>query len=192
MNLFGLQILLGMKRGETVELKYLVKKAKKGDKEALLKLILQERDNYYRLAFVYMRNQQDAEDMIQDMILSLYDNVKNLRKEESFYSWSKTILVNLCKGRLETRKRVIPVEGVKEESIEFTGGEDRMDLDYYLGTLKESHREIIRLRYYLDMDYKSISELLEIPLGTVKSRVNTAMDKLRSAMGEENLDDQAR
>ena len=101
-------------------------------------------------------------------------------------------LVNLCKGRLETRKRVIPVEGVKEESIEFIGGEDRMDLDYYLGTLKESHREIIRLRYYLDMDYKSISELLEIPLGTVKSRVNTAMDKLRSAMGEENLDDQAR
>lgn len=175
-----------------VELKYLVKKAKKGDKEALLKLILQEKDNYYRLAYVYMKNQQDAEDMVQEMILSLYDNIRNLRKEESFFSWSKTILVNLCKRSLDSRKRAIPVEAVKEESLEFTGGEDRMDLDHYLGKLKENHQEIIRLRYYLDMDYNSISELLEIPPGTVKSRINTAMDKLRSAMGEENLDEQAR
>ncbi|MGM0396188.1 MAG: hypothetical protein ACQEP4_03945 [Bacillota bacterium] len=43
-----------------MELKYLVKKAKKGEKEALLKLILQEKDNYYRLAYVYMKNQQDG------------------------------------------------------------------------------------------------------------------------------------
>lgn len=192
MNLLGLQILLGMKRGETVELKYLVKKAKKGDKEALLKLILQERDNYYRLAYVYMKNQQDAEDMVQEMILSLYDSINSLRKEESFYSWSKTILVNQCKGSLAGKTRVIPVEAIREEAVAFNGEEDRMDLDHYLETLKANHREIIRLRYYLDMDYKSISEVLEIPLGTVKSRINTAMEKLRSAMGEENLDEQAR
>ncbi|MCR3956348.1 MAG: RNA polymerase sigma factor [Gudongella sp.] len=175
-----------------MELKYLVKKAKKGDKEALLKLILQERDNYYRLAYVYMKNQQDAEDMVQEMILSLYDSINSLRKEESFYSWSKTILVNQCKGSLAGKTRVIPVEAIREEAVAFNGEEDRMDLDHYLETLKANHREIIRLRYYLDMDYKSISEVLEIPLGTVKSRINTAMEKLRSAMGEENLDEQAR
>ena len=51
------------------ELKYLVKRAKKGDKQALLELILQEKDNYYRLAYVYMKNQQDAEDMVQELSL---------------------------------------------------------------------------------------------------------------------------
>ena len=175
-----------MKRGETVVLKYLVKKAKKGDKEALLQLILQQKDNYYRLAYLYMKNHQDSEDMVQDMVISLYDNIKSLRNEDSFHSWSKTILVNLCKKSLQDRKRTIPVEDIQETEIEEKDEEDRMDLDYYLGTLKENHQEIIKLRYYLDMDYKSISEILGLPLGTVKSRLNTAMDKLRGAMGEES------
>ena len=191
MNLFRLQILLWMKRGETVELKYLVKKAKRGDKEALLGLILQEMDSYYRLAYVYMKNQQDAEDMVQEMILSLYDNIKSLRKEESFYSWSKTILVNLCKNTLGGKSRVTPVEKVREEALPFDGGEDRMDLDTYLEFLGEDHQEIIRLRFYLDMDYKAIAQLLEIPLGTVKSRLNAAIRKLRVLIGEENWDEQA-
>lgn len=174
-----------------MELKYLVKKAKKGDKEALLQLILQEKDNYYRLAYVYMKNQVDSEDMVQDMIITLYDNIKNLRKEDKFYSWSKTILVNLCKKNLGNRNRVIPMESIEDEVVEFSGREDRMDLDHYLGRLGENHQEVIRLRYYLDMDYKAISELLEIPLGTVKSRLNAATEKLRSAIGEENQDEQA-
>lgn len=174
-----------------MELKYLVKKAQNGDKEALLKLILQEKDNYYRLAFVYMKNQQDAEDMVQDMIISLYDNIKSLHKEDSFYSWSKTILVNQCKRNLGNRSRMIPMESIKEEAVEFPEDEERMDLDYYLSHLGENHQEAIRLRYYLDMDYKAISEILQIPLGTVKSRLNSAMDKLRSVMGEENQDEQA-
>lgn len=179
-----------MKRGEMVELKYLVKKSKRGNKEALLELILQERDNYYRLAYVYMKNQQDAEDMVQDMILSLYDNIHSLQKEESFYSWSKTILVNLCKRSLETRKRLTPVEAVKEESVSFNGEEDRMDLDHYLKFLGEDHREIIKLRFYLDLDYKTIAQLLQVPLGTVKSRINTAIKRLRVLIGEENPDEQ--
>ncbi|MDY0235605.1 MAG: RNA polymerase sigma factor [Gudongella sp.] len=172
-----------------VELKYLVKKAKKGDKGALLQLILQEKDNYYKLAYVYMRNQQDAEDMVQDMIISLYDNIKSLHKEDMFYSWSKTILVNLCKKNLGNRNRLIPVESLEDEAIDFLGEEERMDLDYYLSSLGENYQEIIRLRYYLDMEYSTISDILQIPLGTVKSRLNTAMNKLRSAMGEENLDE---
>jgi RNA polymerase sigma-70 factor (ECF subfamily) len=83
------------------------------------------------------------------------------------------------------------VEKVREEALPFDGGEDRMDLDTYLEFLGEDHQEIIRLRYYLDMDYKAIAQLLEIPMGTVKSRLNAAINKLRVLIGEENWDEQA-
>lgn len=71
-----------------MELKHLVKKAKKGDKEALLQLILKEKDNYYRLAYTYMKNQVD---MVQDMIITLFDSIKSLRKFDTIPKETKEI-----------------------------------------------------------------------------------------------------
>lgn len=84
-----------------METELLIKKAKKGDKEALLQLVMAHEADYYKLAYVYMKNKDDALDAMQDMIVILYENMSKLKKEESFYSWSKTILVNLCKNKLK-------------------------------------------------------------------------------------------
>nr|WP_316244830.1 RNA polymerase sigma factor [Paenibacillus senegalensis] len=82
-----------------------VKKAKKGDKEALLQLILAQKEAYYRLAYSYMRNEADAMDVLEEMIVRLYERIGHLKKEESFYTWSKTILVNQCKRSLKKTTR---------------------------------------------------------------------------------------
>lgn len=78
----------------------LVKQAKRGNKEALLQLILADQDAYYRLAYSYMGNEHDAMDAMEDMIVTLYEKLDQLQKNEAFYSWSKTILVNRCKTLL--------------------------------------------------------------------------------------------
>ncbi len=80
-----------------------VKKARNGDKEALLSLIMKEKDNYYKLAYIYMKNEHDALDILQEMIIVLYKEIPKLRKLNSFYSWSKKILVNLCKKELSKK-----------------------------------------------------------------------------------------
>ena len=176
-----------MKVGEKVETKFLVKQAKRGNKEALLQLIMAQKDDYYRLAYVYLKNEEDSMDVLQDMILILYENIPKLRKEGSFYSWSKTILVNECKRRLREKKRMIPLDNMKEEPFEeyYDISEDKIVLEKYLSKLNEKHKEVIRLRYLLDLDYKSISEILKIPLGTVKSRLSIGMEKLRESIGGE-------
>ena len=74
-----------------------VKKAINGNKEALLNLILKEKDNYYKLAYFYMKNEHDALDILQEMIIVIYKEIPKLKKFNSFYIWSKKILVNLCK-----------------------------------------------------------------------------------------------
>ena len=61
-----------------------VKKAINGDKEALLKLIMSEKDNYYKLAYVYMKNEHDALDILQEMIVVLYKEIPKLKKLDSF------------------------------------------------------------------------------------------------------------
>lgn len=173
-----------------MEFKLLIKQAKKGDKEALLQLVMAQQADYYKLAYVYMKNNDDVLDALQDMIVILYENIDKLKKEDSFYSWSKTILVNTCKHKLRNTNKIISLDDVKEESIDgvYTESEERMVLEKHLAKLSNIHQEVIRLRYFMDLDYDSISEILKIPLGTVKSRLNIGMKKLKESFGGEIYD----
>lgn len=184
MNFFSGTILLYIDRGEEVEEKLLIKQAKNGDKEALLKLVMAQKIDYYKLAYVYMKNEEDALDAMQDMIVILYENIRKLKKDDAFYSWSKTILVNSCKSILRENKKIVLLEDGKEECIYevYDNTEDKITLEKYLSKLSPNHQEVIRLRYFLDLDYETIGEILKIPLGTVKSRINIAMGNLRKSM----------
>lgn len=179
-----------MKVGDKVDIEFLVKKAKKGDKESLIQLVMAEKNEYYKLAYVYMKNKDDALDAMQDMILILYDNIHKLREENSFYSWSKTILVNRCKKKIKENKKLVPLDKIKEGINDeiYTNSEEKIVLEKYLEKLNYKHEEVIRLKYFLDLDYKKISEILNIPLGTVKSRLNIGMKKLREIIGGEVIE----
>ena len=76
----------------------LVRQAKKGNKDALLQLIMADQDAYYRLAYSYMGNEHDAMDAMEDMIVTLYEKIGQLLNGESFYSWSKTIFQGSSMG----------------------------------------------------------------------------------------------
>lgn len=169
-----------------------VKRAKSGDKESLLELILEEKDNYYKLAFVYMRNEEDSLDVIQDMIIILYKEISKLKKLDSFYSWSKTILVNLCKKELKLKKKnesfikELEIEHKNlENKEELLGVEDKIYLSKLIEKLNEKQKEVIKLRYYLDYSYEEITIILDIPLGTVKSRINKGLNKIKKDFGGE-------
>jgi RNA polymerase sigma-70 factor (ECF subfamily) len=164
-----------------VDIKAYVIRAKNEEKQALLELIMYKQDEYYKLAYVYLKNRHDALDAIQDMTLILYNKIGKLKKDESFYSWSKTILVNCCKAILKKRNRNDSTElfDVEQRSKE---QEDGIVLENTIKRLSEKHQEIIRLKYYLDMDNDTISKILKIPIGTVKSRANAALSKLKIMM----------
>jgi len=179
-----------LERGEILETKLLIKRAKKGDKEALIELVMNKKDEYYKLAYVYLKNREDSLDALQDMIVILYENIHNLRKEESFYSWSKTILVNCCKRMLKENNNTLSFENadIHEFNEGYEDKDTRIMLDMYLSRLNPIHAEVIRLKYLLDLDYETISKILEIPIGTVKSRISNGMKILKEIAGGECKD----
>jgi RNA polymerase sigma-70 factor (ECF subfamily) len=175
----------------------LVKKAKKGNKEALLQLIMNQKDDYYKLAFTYLGNQHDAMDAMEEMIVRLYENIHQLKKEDSFYSWSKTILVNSCKSLLKKRKKLVLVDEWEEHpeinrkpSIgnPFENSEQQIDIQQLLLVLNEQQAEAIKLKYFLDLDYQTIAELTNVPVGTVKSRIFQGLKKLKNQFGGKDID----
>ncbi len=175
-----------------------IKQAKKGNKEALLQLIMADKDAYYRLALTYMGNEHDAMDAMEEMIVLLYERIHQLRNEEAFGSWSKTILVNVCKALLRKRQRLVLVEDLSESAEDeldsisrsrtsdpYKTSDQQMHLQELLQQLNEPQKEAIQLKYLHDLDYAAIAGLTEVPVGTVKSRIFQGLKKLRELYGGE-------
>lgn len=167
----------------------LVKKAKTGDKEALLSLIMTRKLDYYRLAFTYTGNQDEAMDALEDMTVVLFEQIKKLKNPDSFYSWSQTILVNICRRQLRSRKKIQLIDDIPAELattlLDDTQILQQISLEKHLARLPIKKQEAIRLRYYLDYDNQTIAELLEIPIGTVKSRISSGLKQLAISLGGE-------
>lgn len=168
----------------------LVRKAKKGNKESLLQLIMSEKDDYYRLAFTYMGNTHDAMDAMEEMIVRLYEKIHQLEKEEAFYSWSKTILVNCCKSLLQKRNKLVLSDDWSNATGEkemgdvvvpdpYVRSDQQMDIQELLLLVNQHQREAIQLKYLHDLDYQSIADITNVSLGTVKSRIFQGLKKLR-------------
>jgi RNA polymerase sigma factor (sigma-70 family) len=170
-----------------LDIPQLVLEAKAGDKEALTKLIIDKQDEYYRLAYVYTENKEDSFDAIADMTVIVYQHIKKLRNEEMFYSWSKTILVNCCKTIIKQRRRIVFFEEYPDKGREekYNLKEARIDIMNCFKKLNDRQQEVIRLKYFMDMDYESISKISNVAIGTVKSRAFEGLKKLNKCFGGE-------
>lgn len=195
MNFSNLCELLSMKRGENMNISRLVKQAQKGNKEALLQLIIADQDAYYRLAYSYMRNEHDAMDAMEDMIVTLYEKLDQLQKGEAFYSWSKTILVNRCKTMLLKKERFVPLDGEQEVSLDalmddnpYRNSVSEMDMQELLSHLNARQREAIELRYVHDLPYQTIADMTGAPIGTIKSRISQGIRRLKAKIGGDRYD----
>ena len=170
-----------------MELLEYVDKAKRGDKEALVQLIMTKRDEYYKLAYIYLANREDALDALEDMIVIVYEKLGGLRQNESFYNWSKAILVNCCKRIIKSKRKVVHLAILPEVADEgqMQNKQHRLEVEEYLQKLNPKHQEVLRLRYLADLDYETIAQILKIPLGTVKSRISHGLRKLQALAGGE-------
>ncbi|MDQ1910825.1 sigma-70 family RNA polymerase sigma factor [Paenibacillus sp. GD4] len=172
-----------------------VKQAQRGNKEALLQLILAEKDVYYRLALAYMGQEHDAMDALEEMIVILYEKIGQLKKPDSFYSWSRTILVNHCKAVLKRRNKVILIEdwensnGMEPETVVVSDPYEQldrhMDIRSSLERVNPDQKEAIELKYFHDLDYESIARIMNVSVGTAKSRVFNGLKKLKEWYGGE-------
>lgn len=174
----------------------LVRQAQRGNKEALLQLILAERDAYYRLAYSYMGNEHDAMDAMEDMIVTLYEKLDQLHKGEAFYSWSKTILVNRCKTLLRKKERFLPLEDEQASTLAaliednpYRLTESEMNMEELLSHLNPRQREAIELRYVHDLPYQTIADMTGTPMGTIKSRISQGIHKLKAMIGGDRYED---
>jgi RNA polymerase sigma-70 factor (ECF subfamily) len=124
-----------------------------------------------------------ADDLAQDAFLAAYERIAEFRGEGAFVGWVKRIAARLYLKRWKRRAALEAVADVAEErSDDDVGGispTDRLDLDAALATLSTAERLCVSLCYGAGLSHAETAETLSVPLGTVKSHVKRAMDKLK-------------
>ena len=95
----------------------LIRKAKKGDKDAFCRLIDENVQSMYKVAAAYLKNDEDVADAIQDTILSCYENLKSLKQNRYFKTWMIRILINKCKDMIQKKKLVTYTDQMPETDL---------------------------------------------------------------------------
>jgi RNA polymerase sigma-70 factor, ECF subfamily len=160
----------------------LVKKAQKGNDKAFLTLFQQYEQDIYRIAFVYVKNQSDALDVVQETAYRSFKSIKNLKEPKYFKTWLMRIAISCAIDLLRKKKNVVQL---KPGFDEFISGDVNEDIDLEMTVrdlierLNEDEKSVIVLRFYEGLTIKEVSEALDIPLGTAKTVLYRALNKLR-------------
>lgn len=162
----------------------LVKKSKKGNKLAFSTLIKNYESDLYRVAIAMTKNEDDALDCIQETIIQAYINIVNLKNNEYFKTWLIKILINKCNALIQKNKKIMQL---KEIEIQNSYNQENKNLEIKdsIDRLEEELKILVILYYYQDMGIKDISQSLQIPEGTVKSRLSRARSKLKEILSME-------
>lgn len=148
---------------------------------------IDNRDKFYRLAYSYVRNQEDALDIVSESILKALTNKKKIKDKEAVKTWLYRIIVNTSLDFLRKEKKDLQI--IKDKEAAETWGFDEylnIDLQNAMDILPDSHRIIIILRFFEDMKIENIALLLDENVNTIKSRLYSSLKKLRIQMDEES------
>jgi len=179
-----------------IETEALIRRARRGDEVALGALIRRYQNYVYRLCYLVMRNEQDAEDMTQETFVRACRALPHfeIRAEASFEAWLYRISVNCCRSRLRRKwYQVLPwpdpapqlvVEPEEQPERRLLRAERRDMVMEAVDTLGEKHRLVVILRYYAGLSNEEIAQVLKIPSGTVRSRLHTARQRLKELLAE--------
>ena len=159
----------------------LVRKSKKGNNLAFSILIKSYEKDLYKVAIAMTKNEDDALDCIQEAILQAYISIKDLRQDEYFKTWLIKILINKCNALLKKNKKILNLDVSITENDKVEQSE-KLELKDSINNLDSDLKIIVILYYYEDMSIKDISESLNIPQGTIKSRLSRARSKLKEML----------
>lgn len=177
----------------------LIEKSVQGDVESFEKLIVKYNRYVYNIAFRMMGNEEDAKDMSQETLIKAFKAIGQFKMESNFSTWLYRITINVCKDELRKRKETVlsydaPLtedevtlkDTLKDETYNplliYEKLELRSSIENALNQLSEDSKSVVILKDIMGYSYEEIGTILEIPIGTVRSRLNRSRTALKNIL----------
>ncbi len=173
----------------------LVVRAKSGDHEAFSELASASIGRLYAVATLILRDGDRAQDAVQEALVSAWKDMRALRDPEAWDAWLHRVVVRACykqakkdRRRTQVELQVLPgPEPARRFDLSMSFAE-RDEMEQELGRLPIDQRTLMVLHYYADLTLEQAAEILDIPLGTAKSRLHRGLRTLRESMRDESGD----
>jgi len=178
-----------------------IKKATEGDKAAFNRVITAYKRCVFEVCFRYMRNEQEALDMAQETFVRAYTAIRSFKGDSKMSTWLYRIAVNCCINRLDMLKRrkdtnaesiygdeetdhaPLQIADTRRRQDELlSAGSETQTVHEALNELDDADRNVLVLREIQGMEYEEIAQILKMPVGSVKSRLSRARDKLKAKL----------
>jgi RNA polymerase sigma-70 factor (ECF subfamily) len=160
----------------------LLRHAAHGDSGAFHALIDRHAQRLYRVAVSLVGNASDAEDVLQETFIGAFRGLKGFEGRASVKTWLTRILVMQAAQFRRSRKRKKTEAMPDDVQAASKSSEAGMDIAAALADLSPEHRQVLVLREYEQMSYEEIAEVLDVPRGTVESRLYRARGELRERL----------
>jgi RNA polymerase sigma-70 factor (ECF subfamily) len=175
-----------------------VDSSRHGDALAFNRLVLRWEKPIYNLSLRMMQDRDEAAEATQEIFCSAFKNIRRFRKDAKFSTWLYRIAVNQCITRLRRRPPGLhlslddqgpdsPLKGwapaQESHEQEIIREEDRRRVRQAMERLPADHRAVVELKFYQDLTFEDISEAVEAPLSTVKSRFYAGLEMLKLRLG---------
>lgn len=145
-----------------------------------VKIVEEEKDLMFRLAYNILQNTTDSEDVVAESVLKAWEKRDSLRNPAKLRNWMIRITVNTAKNMISKRNRMKLVENIQDYGE--GESENKEDIWVLVRELKEKEKTVILLYYYRGFSVKEIADILHVPEGTVKSRLSKARKNLKKMM----------
>jgi RNA polymerase sigma-70 factor (ECF subfamily) len=183
--------------------KDVIESCKAGDEKAFSEIVFTYQKRVFNIAYRMLGNKEEAKDLAQEVFLSVFESIKDLREEVKFEPWLTQITLNHCRNRWKYLKRRKYFQSDSlDDPIEAEEGEMPRQINHPsdnpesllekkmiqhwvqrgLMQLKEEQRELIVLRDLQELSYEEIGKLLSLPEGTVKSKIHRARMELKERL----------
>jgi RNA polymerase sigma-70 factor (ECF subfamily) len=166
----------------------LVVRAQKGDHEAFTALVAASVQRLYDVARLILRRDDLAEDAVQEAFVKAWVAIRGLRDPDRFEAWIHRLLVHACYraarregSRRSVEVRELPLDGPRTPDTQQSLAM-RDQLERGFRRLSADQRAVLVAHYYLDLSDGEAAEILDVPIGTLKSRLNRATTALRAAL----------
>ena len=165
----------------------IVRRAQNGDEQAFAFIADAVLDRFLGVAERILRDRQLAEDATQQALVNVWRFLPDLKDPDRFDAWAYRLLVKVCYSESRRQRRWksdVPLQGVDRQQVadNLMSLAERDHIERGLQRISVDHRTVLALHYYLDLPLEQIAGALDVPVGTVKSRIHRAQRALRSVL----------
>ena len=173
------------------EKEIIILKAIRGDDESFLKIMKENKEYLYKTAFIYMKNETDSLEVIDEAVYKAYKQIRKLKNPEYFKTWITRIVINISLDKIKAKNKLIPTDEVISLVVDNKNLtiEEKLDLKDALNKLNPKYKRALILQYYNNLTLEEISIVMNCTVSAVKNYIHRGKKSLSEILKEDYLNE---